>query len=485
MTRTNEEQATGKTARPLTGEAQHWLLSSDAPACAPIWLIQSGDELTMLSVSQRRWLEATSFDRRRPGFAVLPHGETGEVAGVVVVLGDSNGYPAMLGAGSLPTMLPPGDYAFASALTAEQARLACLGWLLGAYRFGRYRSEAEPKRRRLALPASVDRAALLAEADAIWMARDLINTPANDLGPAELETAARKVAERFGAPCTSIIGDALLTERLPMIHAVGRASSRPPRLIDLSWGNPAHQKLTLVGKGICFDTGGLDIKTADGMLLMKKDMGGAAAVLALGAMIMAAELPYRLRILLAVAENAISGNAFRPGDILPTRAGVTVEIGNTDAEGRLVLADAMALAGEEKPDIMVTMATLTGAARVALGPDLPPFFCNDDVFAGQLAAAGSLVGDPVWRMPFWMPYDALLSSRVADVNHVSPGAHAGAITAALFLKRFAVGAGIYVHFDIFGWAPKSRPWTPEGGDAQGIRALFEHLKHNRLKPGTV
>jgi leucyl aminopeptidase len=470
------EQMTGRTGRAATAMAEHWLLPADAPNCRPVWLVTGPEDLTALSATERRWLESTGFDARRPGFAVLPNTTTGEPAGAVAAIGDGSSYPAALTTGSLATSLPEGDYVFAGKLAPEQARLASLGWLLGAYRFTTYRRDAEPKRRRLALPRGVDRNALLAEANALWMARDLINTPSNDMGPAELEAAARALAERFGASCAVTVGDDLLTERFPMIHAVGRASTRPPRLVDLTWGEPSHPKLTLVGKGICFDTGGLDIKTADGMLLMKKDMGGAAAVMALGAMIMAAKLPYRLRVLLAIAENAIGGNAFRPGDILPSRAGMTVEIGNTDAEGRLVLADAMALACEEKPETLITMATLTGAARVALGPDLPPFYCDHDEFSGKLAAAGARIGDPVWRMPFWMPYDGLLASRIADVNHVSPGGHAGSITAALFLKRFAVGAGNYVHFDIFGWTPKAKPWAPEGGEAQGIRALFEHLK---------
>ncbi len=472
---TRDEQGSGVAGRLWQSQAGDWLLPADAANCKPVWLVAGAGLPDGLPAGHDRWLDAIGFDSRKPGVTLLP-GTMGDVAGAVAVLGEGGSWPAALQAGTLATALPPGDYAFASALPADQMTLATLSWLLGAYRFDRYRREPEAKRRRLALPAGVDRDAVLAQANALWLARDLINTPANDLGPAELEAAARALAERHDASCTSVVGDALLTGRFPMIHAVGRASTRAPRLVDISWGNPGHPKLTLVGKGICFDTGGLDIKTADGMLLMKKDMGGAAAVMALASMIMQAKLPYRLRVLLAIAENAIGGNAFRPGDVLPSRAGMTVEIGNTDAEGRLVLADAMALACEEKPDTLITMATLTGAARVALGPDLPPFYCDDDAFAGQLANAGVRVGDPLWRMPFWMPYDGLLASRIADVNHVSSGPFAGSITAALFLKRFAQGAGRYVHFDIFGWNPKPRPWAPEGGEAQGARALLEALR---------
>jgi leucyl aminopeptidase len=275
---------------------------------------------------------------------------------------------------------------------------------------------------------------------------------------------------------SSIVGDRLLAENFPMIHAVGRASSRPPRLVDIRWGKAGNRRVTLVGKGICFDTGGLNIKTGDSMTLMKKDMGGAATVLAAAQMIMEAKLPVRLRVLLAIAENAIAGNAFRPGDILPSRNGMTVEIGNTDAEGRLVLADAMALGAEDKPEIMLTFATLTGAARVALGPDLPAFYCTDDDFAERVMAAGREVDDPVWRMPFWPPYDQMLKSPIADINHVSGGPFAGSVTAAMFLKRFAAAEGIYGHFDVYCWVPKARPARPAGGEPQVARTVLRVLE---------
>lgn len=305
------------------------------------------------------------------------------------------------------------------------------------------------------------------------MGRDLINTPANDFGPAELEQAARKLARAHGAKIKVITGDVLLKQNFPLIHAVGRASDRAPRLIDFSWGPARAPKITLVGKGITYDTGGLSIKPTPAMVLMKKDMGGAAAVLTLAAMIMTSKLRVRLRVLIAAADNAISGNAFRPGDVLQSRNGITVEIGNTDAEGRLVLADALALADKEKPDVLLTMATLTGAARVALGPDLPPFYSTDDEFAERVLAGGVRVDDPVWRMPFWQPYDKTLRARTGDVNHISDGPFAGSITAAMFLKRFVAKADAYAHFDIYGWVPRAKPARPEGGEPQGARALFD------------
>jgi leucyl aminopeptidase len=312
--------------------------------------------------------------------------------------------------------------------------------------------------------------------EAVAMGRDLINTPASDLGPEELEDAARSLATRHEASVTSIVGDDLLARNFPMIHAVGRASQRAPRLIDIAWGRKQAPRVTLVGKGICFDTGGLDIKPASGMLIMKKDMGGAAAALAIGHMIMAAHLDVRLRILIPAAENSISGNAFRPVDVLKSRAGKPVEIGNTDAEGRLVLADALALADEEKPDTLLSFATLTGAARVALGPDLPPFFTDEDGFADAVLSAGLRVGDPVWRMPFWAGYESNLDSSVADMNNVSDGPFAGAVTAALFLRRFVRQARRYGHFDIYGWRPVQKPLGPRGGEVQAARAVFDMLR---------
>jgi leucyl aminopeptidase len=382
---------------------------------------------------------------------------------------------AELALGSLPAVLPPSLYHLASPV--EDSALAAIAWGMGAYRFGRYKSakNGEPVAQ-LKLPQDADYGRVLAMIDAVWFGRDLINTPASDLGPQELEDAARRLAARHGASVSSIVGDDLKAQNLPMIHAVGRASTRAPRLIDLTWGSASAPRVTLVGKGICFDTGGLDIKPAAGMLLMKKDMGGAATALALAHMVMAAKLNVRLRVLIPAAENSISGNAFRPGDVLVSRAGKTVEIGNTDAEGRLVLADALALADEERPDTLVSFATLTGAARVALGPELPPLFTDDDAFAGALIAAGNRLGDPVWRMPFWTGYEATLDSPVADMNNVSDGPFAGSVTAALFLRRFVKNARRFAHLDIYGWRPAAKPLGPKGGEVQAARAVFEVLR---------
>ena len=312
--------------------------------------------------------------------------------------------------------------------------------------------------------------------DAIFLTRDLINTPANDLSPHDLAHAATALADRFRASVAIIDGETLARD-FPMIHAVGVGSDRPPCLIDIRWGSESDPKVTLVGKGIVFDTGGLDIKPAAGMALMKKDMGGAANALGLASMIMDAGLRVRLRVLIPAAENAISGRAFRPGDVLKSRKGLTVEIGNTDAEGRLVLADALALADEEAPQLIVSMATLTGAARVALGPELPAYFCDDGDFAAAFESAANHVHDPVWRLPFWKPYDPWLASKIADVNHISSNPWAGAIVAALFLRRFVSAAKTYVHFDMFAWNQSARAFGPEGGEAQAIRALFHYLSN--------
>jgi leucyl aminopeptidase len=305
--------------------------------------------------------------------------------------------------------------------------------------------------------------------------RDLVNTPTSDLGPDGIETAARELADRHGAAFSSIVGDDLLKRNFPMIHAVGRASTNAPRLIDFTWGSESAPRITLVGKGVAFDTGGLDIKPSSSMLLMRKDMGGAAATLALADMIMGAQLPVRLRVLIPAVENSISGNAFRPGDILHSRKGITVEIGNTDAEGRLILADALALADEENPDLIVDFATLTGAARVALGPELPPFYTDDDALAAEIARHGSAVNDPVWRMPLWAPYQAQLDSKFADMNNTG-GPMAGSITAALFLRRFVTSAKAHVHFDIFAWNSSTRPARPEGGEVQAARLMYALLR---------
>ncbi len=426
--------------------------------------------LQALDGRQRRFVEAQGF-KADAGRHVLVPGPDGEVDGVLFGLGKADSperTPLIFG--KLAAALPAGAYRLVDGV--ESPALAALAFALGSYRFERYRKPREEGARLVVPEADLPR--LQRVRDGVFLTRDLINTPANDLAPRELADAVTALAARFGAEASVTEGEALARD-FPMIHAVGAASDRPPCLVDMRWGRKDAPKVTLIGKGIVFDTGGLDIKPAAGMALMKKDMGGAANVLGLASMIMDGGLKLRLRVLIPAAENAISGRAFRPGDILKSRKGLTVEIGNTDAEGRLVLADALALADEEAPDILVTMATLTGAARVALGPELPALFTDDSAFAGELEAAAAAVFDPHWRMPLWKPYDSLLASKVADVSHISSGPFAGAITAALFLRRFVSDASAFAHFDIYAWNPAARPIGPEGGEAQAIRALFRML----------
>jgi leucyl aminopeptidase len=380
--------------------------------------------------------------------------------------------------GLLPGLLPPGVYSLATKLADLQ--LAASAWALGSYRFDRYKGRQGVKATLLTIPPQVDRKRLTALVEAVNAGRDLINTPASDMGPEQLQRAAFDLAERHDVVAQAIVGDELLAQNFPMIHMVGRASTREPRLIELRWqGGKRSAKalsVSLIGKGICFDTGGLDLKPSSAMLLMKKDMGGAATVLSLAHMIMAADLDVRLRVLLAVAENSVSGNAFRPGDVVRSRAGISVEIGNTDAEGRLVMADALSFADEEAPDLMISVATLTGAARVALGPELPPFYCTDEALSNELGACGLGVADPVWRMPFWSSYESLLDSPVADMNNVSEGPFAGSVTAALFLRRFVRNAKRYAHLDIYGWRPSPKALGPKGGEVQSARALFATIE---------
>ena len=368
--------------------------------------------------------------------------------------------------------LPAGTYRIASGVPGDAAATEALGWLLTEYSFGRYK-DSKGAAARLTAPQGIDAAAVESLAAAECLTRDLINTPASDMGPAELQAAAQTLAEEFGAETSVILGEDLLEQNFPMIHTVGRASDRAPRLIDLRWGN-SGPRLTLVGKGVCFDTGGLNLKPGNSMALMKKDMGGAANVLGLARMIMAAGLPLQLRVLIPAVENSVSGPAFRPGDVLTSRKGLTVEINNTDAEGRLVLADALALAAEEDPDLMISMATLTGAARVAVGPDLSPFYTDQDADAATLAASAANNADPVWRMPFHEPYEKMIEPGIADLDNAPSGGFAGSITAALFLRRFA-GNCRYMHFDIYGWTPSAAPGRTKGGALQGTRALFAAL----------
>lgn len=417
------------------------------------------------------WIAATGFAAAAGDMRLIP-GAGGTVAAAVFGLGDSPRRRGRFLLAKAAAALPAGDWTIATPLPVEGAEEAALGWLLAQYRFDRYRSGAEKPVARLVPPPGIDaaRIALLAECEALT--RDLINTPANDLGPEELEAAIRSVAAEFGAEVRTIAG-AELAQGFPLIQAVGGGSARPPRLIDLRWGT-AGPRLTLVGKGVCFDTGGLDLKPSTGMLLMKKDMGGAATALGLARAIMGLGLPLRLRLLVPAVENAVSGTAFRPKDILRSRQGLTVEVNNTDAEGRLILADALALAAEEAPDLLISLATLTGAARVALGPDLAPFFTDDEALAAALSAGAGRACDAVWRLPFWDGYEEMIEPGIADLDNAPTGGFAGAITAALFLRRFA-GAGRYAHFDIYGWQPTAAPARPKGGVGQGARAILAAL----------
>jgi leucyl aminopeptidase len=415
---------------------------------------------------------ANGFAAKPGACLVLPTAE-GHIAQVLFGLEDEDTRSRdLFRPGSLPGLLPSGVYRFANA--PHDARLAALAFALGLYRFGRYR-KAEVPDVKLVAPDGVDAADIVRMTDAATLARDLVNTPSNDMGPAELERAARELAERFGAEFKCIVGDDLVKQNFPLIHAVGMASTRAPRLIDFTWGDALHPKVTLVGKGVCFDTGGLDLKPSSGMLIMKKDMGGAANVLALAQMVMDAKLKVRLRVLIPAVENAVAGNAFRPLDIFSSRKGVTVEIGNTDAEGRLVLADALALADEEKPDLLIDMGTLTGAARVALGPDLPPFYTHDETLALDIARHARGENDPLWRMPLWPAYDSWLDSKVANITNAPSGTFAGSITCALFLQRFVEQAKSWLHLDIYAWTPAAKPARPEGGECQAARALYKLL----------
>jgi len=378
--------------------------------------------------------------------------------------------------GGVSQTLPPLKYHLASELTPEEATMLCLGWHTGQYRFDTYKQSSRSKYPELEVPDGSDGDYVKATAEAIALVRDLINTPAGDMGPTQLEERAKGVADRCGAEFTVIRGDELLTQNYPLIHGVGRASEQAPRLLDLRWGDPSHPKVTLVGKGVCFDTGGLNMKSSSGMKLMKKDMGGAAQTLGLASMIMTLKVPVRLRLLIPAVENSIAGNAAHPYDVMPSRKGITVEIGNTDAEGRLVLADALWEASAESPQLLIDCATLTGAARVALGTELPALFCNDDAIASQLLEVGQQVSDPMWRLPLHSPYRSLIDSKVADICNISSGSYGGAISAALFLQEFIKPDTPWVHIDFMAWNLRSQPGRPEGGEAMGMRALYELIK---------
>jgi leucyl aminopeptidase len=445
-----------------------------------------GQPATVLHLVDKKgfdaWLKAQPVRRRG---AVKAQGFHAEPHHIAYLPGERDEWSAALGVGDAAALspwclakaaeaLPEGTYRIAEG----SAGAAALGWLLGQHRFTRYKAEKSPKGPRILLtdaPARTEETVALAEATVL--VRDLVNTPAQDMGPRELAEAASALVAEFGAELNVTEG-AALDEGYPMIAAVGRAAvpERAPRLVELFWGDRRHPKLAVVGKGVVFDTGGLDIKPADGMRLMKKDMGGGAHALALARLVMALRLPVRLHMLVPAAENAIAGNAFRPGDILKSRKGLTVEVGNTDAEGRLVLGDALTRAGEEAPELILDFATLTGAARVALGPELPALFANDDALADALLAGGAAAGDPLWRMPLWKNYSEMLASDVADVGNVAEGGMAGAVTAALFLEKYVPEGTPWAHLDTFAWSAKPRPGRPKGGDALGLRAAWEMLK---------
>jgi leucyl aminopeptidase len=447
---------------------------SGRDAAIPIWFVTSETWTAVragLPAFAQAFADAAAFEPKPGRHLALPSTQGG-LGGVLFGLEQDKAAANPMLPGSLPGLLPPGAYAFANA--PHDTRLAALAFALGSYRFGRYRTR-DDKPATLVIPDGLDRADLYRIAVGVTMARDLINTPSNDMGPAELHEATRLLAERHDAWIEAVTDSELLLKNFPLIHAVGRASSRPPRLIDLRWGDKKHPKVTLVGKGVCFDTGGLDLKPESAMLLMKKDMGGAATALALAHMIMDRKLPVSLRVLIPAVENSVSGSAFRPLDVYPSRKGITVEIGNTDAEGRLVLADALTLAAEEKPDLLIDFGTLTGAARVALGPEVIPFYTGDDALAAALSKHAANERDPLWRMPLWAPYDAMLDSKVADTNNVGAGAFAGSILCALFLKKFVSEPACWLHFDIYGWNPSSKPGRPEGGECQAARAAYAYL----------
>jgi leucyl aminopeptidase len=437
---------------------------------AATWAEQRGK----LDARCRVFAEAAGFEPKAGRHLLLP-ADDGALAGVLFGLEVADDpLKDAFRPGALATLLPGGVYRFAN--TPHDPRLAALAIALGTYRFTRYR-KAEGKDVQLEVPEGVDGDELSRIVQGVFLARDLINTPANDMGPPDLEYAARALATTHKARIDVIVGDDLLKENFPLIHAVGRAAAadRPPRLIDITWGDDAHPKVTLIGKGVCFDTGGLDIKSDAGMLNMKKDMGGAATMLALAHMLMSRGIKLRLRVLIPAVENSIAGAAFRPRDVYRSRKGITVEIGNTDAEGRLILADAMALAEEEKPELIADMATLTGAARVALGTEVVPFYTDDEALASELSDCARSENDPLWRLPLWRSYDQMLDSKVADTNNVSQGGFAGSITAALFLRRFTTEAKAWLHCDIYAWNQSTRPGRPEGAECQAARALYALL----------
>ncbi len=446
---------------------------SVAANATPIVVIHSASfdaYLAHADARARAWITATEFRAKPHTHALMPSSD-GSIAQVLVGVKDAGDVYAL---SHLPLALPAGNYTISSHHDTLEPYAAVLSWGLGSYQFSRYKKASRaPANLVVAADDAVSRAEkVLASATLI---RDLVNTPTEDMGPEHLAQVAQGLAKEFDAGFHEWVGDDLLKHNFPAIHAVGRASHRPPRLIELTWGDPSHPRVAIVGKGVCFDTGGLDIKGADGMRWMKKDMGGGAHALGLARLIMAEKLPVHLHMLVPAVENAISGNAYRPGDVINTRKGLSIEIGNTDAEGRVVLSDALALAAESKPAIIIDFATLTGAARVALGPELPATFCNDESWIAALINASEKTRDPLWRMPLWQPYNAMIEPAIADLVNTG-GPQAGAVTAALFLEHFIPKGQPWIHIDLFAWNSKSRPGRPEGGEAQTLRATMEMLR---------
>jgi leucyl aminopeptidase len=450
-----------------------WIIAPDAADATALIAVDRenfGAIVETLGAEAKRWCAANGFAGENGRVLVVP----GADGAVLAVLAGCDRRDAVFGLASLPVRLPEGRYALDPRGLALDAADVALGWALGAYQFTRYRKRARAPAQLVIDAATEQRSAAMAAA--IYQVRDLINTPTEHMGPQDLGAAVRALAEHHGANYREWVGDELLAANFPTIHAVGRASHRAPRLVELTHGPADAPHLIIVGKGVCFDTGGLNIKTGDGMRWMKKDMGGAAHAIGLARLILDAQLPLRLSLLIPAVENSIAGNAYRPGEVIVTRAGLSVEIDNTDAEGRLVLCDALAYAAEQKPDLILDVATLTGAARVALGPELPALFCNRDEIAERLQLCAQMLRDPLWRMPLWRPYLTLLDSPVADLANAGGSRHAGAVTAALFLERFIPEAQPWAHLDVYSWNDSDKPGHPRGGEAQGLRAYFEFVK---------
>lgn len=424
-----------------------------------------------LSAEHRCWLDACGFEPLPGRIALLPNND-GTVAKILVAVDAGEPVWAL---SALPWQLPPGRYEIAAGGVSLDPSLAALGWALGAYRFTRYRAASHRDGAQLIVEDTV-LASAVSLAEAVYQVRDLVNTPTEDMGPEQLADAIEALGASHGAEVRQRVGDALLADNFPTIHAVGRASHRPPRLVELTWGDPSQPRLTLVGKGVCFDTGGLDLKPSGGMRWMKKDMGGAAHAIALARLVMEARLPVHLTLLVPTVENAVAGDAMRPGDVIRTRAGHTVEVDNTDAEGRLILCDALAYGAESEPDLMLDFATLTGAARVALGPDLPALFSNRDELREAVLSASQQTHDPLWPLPLWRPYTRMLESYIADFANSGASRHAGAITAALYLERFVPASTPWMHVDVYAWNDAERPGRPRGGEAQSLRTMFAFLK---------